>query len=402
MKSFNANATPWYPWYYSPRNQSVATSTPIIVGDNANEEKADILLAVCSFEDLEEQQDKSLLPLSNFMAVTSPSNRQDVASQPRKIQSHVQFWSDDSAPAAVKSTTTVDSLFKKKHGAKKQGRSVVSIDTSEDVLKSNHYGIAQQPCLRERGDLGHALSAQEACEMTAKNVDISSPSVEDGSQHVPAADCSASTFDVATCKSLIVCEDNLENNGRRSEMNDDYEKMDSKTMLASQPMPANPTPTGGDGSNHEQERSHVQHASSHAKEKKKKKKKMAKKKKAKKKKKKEKKKPPKKESGLFGMLFGSFAARLLCIFLFVILSVTLTLSVSLSNFTKDVLNYILKPQISHCLILSHVLLVFLFSKQVYQNVIHVPGVARPEPPSLNVLVTAADNKLLVLNNELTP
>ena len=333
MRSCDVNATPWYPdRYYSPRNEGVATSTPTIVGGNANEEKADILLAVCSFEDLEKQQDKSLLPLSNCMAVTSPSNRQDVASQPRKIQSHVQFWSDDSAPAAVKSTTTVDSLFKKKHGAKKQGRSVVSIDTSEDVLKSNHYGIAQQLCLRECGDLGHGLSAQEACEMTAKNVDISSPSVEDGSQHVPAADCSASTFDVATW-SLIVCEDNLENNGKRSEMNDDYEKMDSKTMLASQPMPANPTPTGGDGSNHEQERSHVQRASSHAKEKKKKKKnkKMAKKKKAKKKKKKEqkeKKKPPKKESGMFDMLCRSLAVKLLCIFVFVILSVTLSLSVS--------------------------------------------------------------------------
>jgi hypothetical protein len=122
--------------------------------------------------------------------------------------------------------------------------------------------------------------------------------------------------------------DNREDNGRRSEMNDDYEKLANKISLASQPMTASPTPTVGDGSNSDgrlssQERSHVQRASSHPQKKKKNKKQDKKEKKEE-----EKKKPPKKESGMFDMLCRSLAARLLCIFVFVILSVTLSLSVS--------------------------------------------------------------------------
>ena len=42
---------------------------------------------------------------------------------------------------------------------------------------------------------------------------------------------------------------------------------------------------------------------------------------------------------------------------------------------------------------------YFFSTQVYQNVTYVTGVATPEPPSLNVLVTAtADNSRRMLSS----
>ena len=84
------------------------------------------------------------------------------------------------AISAPESTTT-----------KKQGRfQVVSIDTSENVLSSNHHSMAHRPCVTERGVLGHGLSAPAGPEITTKNVEISSSLVKDDndSQHVPYFD----------------------------------------------------------------------------------------------------------------------------------------------------------------------------------------------------------------------